>query len=81
MASSNGKLPEDIQAEWLDVIRHIQAACSTNNGLGIVTLKVAVNGSRPIVWVEADVKRVHPMRVAKMKMSPSIAAVLSAMVD
>lgn len=80
-SSNNNGLPQDVLPEWLDIFRHAQAACSNNNGLAILTLKIAVNKNKPIIWVEADVRKVHPMRVAKMKMTPAVAAVLSAMVD
>lgn len=75
------KPTEDVHPDWLNIIRAIQAACTTNNGLAVISIAVAVAGNDPVGWFEPEVARIHPMRLAKAKFTPKIASALLAMTD
>lgn len=84
-ASSNGRsiidLPLDVKREWLDVIRHLQAACHGNKGYAVLNIKIAVKQNIPVLWLEADIDRIHPSKLAEVKMTPTIAAVITGLMD
>jgi hypothetical protein len=56
----------DISRQWMAFSRHLLAKCSGNNGFGILDVSNAVvHRGRPILWVEADFKKIHPVEVAQ----------------
>lgn len=50
----------DIKRQWLNVIRASQAACHNNNGVGIITVRILVNGNVPLHWTEPKLLKLHP---------------------
>lgn len=64
---------EDIHPNWLNIIRAIQATCVNNNGLAVISVSVGVDGNEPTCWFEPEISRIHPMRLAKAKMTPRLA--------
>jgi hypothetical protein len=74
--------PEDIQACWLKVARRAQAACYNNGGFGLLTLTVAVNGNKAILWMPPEMTKVEPAKLAKeMEMSAETFISLAALVS
>jgi hypothetical protein len=54
------ELPEDVQHEWLSVIRRLQSVSKTQ-GLAVVNISVLVNDRGiPIAWLEPKVKKIEP---------------------
>ena len=81
MTKKNGKVPEDIHPDWLNVIRSAQAACVENKGYGVMTIIVSVNKNKPVFWNPVLRHKLQPARAAQMEMSPQVAAALMAMMD
>ena len=69
--------PDDVSAQWLNVIRSAQAACKDNNGYGVVYLKVVVIKNVPAMWVEPKLDKIHPLSLNKISFTPALAAALS----
>ena len=55
----------DTAKQWMAFSRHLLAKCSGNNGLALVdTDTIIVHHGRPLMWVEADLRRIHPLEVS-----------------
>ena len=67
--SAGPDIPEDVQNCWFEVARAAQAACSGNNGFGLITLTVAVNQGKAVMWLPPVLDKIHPARVANVEMS------------
>lgn len=76
-----GILPPDVKQEWLNVIRHVQAACRENDGFAVVRLSVIVKGNTPLLWLESDVARIHPKSAANINVTPKLLMALGALAD
>jgi len=54
------EIPEDVQREWLSVIRRLQSVSKTQ-GLAVISMSVLVNDRGvPIAWLEPRVKKIEP---------------------
>ena len=59
------EIPEDIQREWLSVVRRLQSVSKTQ-GLACVSITVLVDDSgKPITWLEPRVKKIEPRSAAQ----------------
>lgn len=52
---------DNVPQGWLDMARHMLSRCKNNKGIAVVEIKFLVLGNRPIMWLDADVHRVHPL--------------------
>lgn len=66
----------DIKPEWLSVARAAQAACANNHGYGVVNVTVVVTDNRPIMWMQPELKKVHPKSAAIKGISEEVFASL-----
>lgn len=64
-AGSDESYPEDVQACWLKVARRAQAACAGNRGFGLLTLTVAVNENKAILWLPPELDKIEPASLAQ----------------
>ncbi len=54
-------ITEDVQPEWLNVVRRLQSACHGNRGYAVLSLRVLVDGDgRPVCWTEPGRVKVEP---------------------
>lgn len=54
-------LTDDVQPQWLNVIRRLQAACHGNQGLAILSINVLVNADgKPMQWSEPKRTKLEP---------------------
>ena len=80
-AKTNGRVPLDVHADWLNVVRAAQAACKDNNGFGVMTITVGLIGNLPVLYEPKMRRKLHPSSAAKKEMTPRIAGVLMAFMD
>ena len=74
--------PEDIKDCWLNVARRAQAACHGNNGFGLMTITVAVNENKAILWLPPSMIKVEPAALAQeMEMSAETFISLASLVS
>ena len=71
-----GRVTEDIKTSWLNPIRAAQAACRSNRGFAIITLTVAVDKNDPVAWLDPEVKKIHPARLADGNLSPTLLGIM-----
>jgi hypothetical protein len=58
------QLPEDIQPQWLSVIRRLQSV-SKSSGLSVVTIKILVDENGvPQAWTEPEQTKIEPKSAA-----------------
>jgi len=80
--NSNGALhlkpTDDISGEWLNAIRSAIASCSGNSGYALVNLQIAVKDGTVIMYYPS-VTKIHPRKIAGVKVTPEIAVALSAL--
>jgi hypothetical protein len=72
---------EDIKPSWLNPVRAAQAACRTNRGYAVVTLRIVVNKNDPMMWAEPEVVKIHPARISEYPVSPTLLAVMLELAD
>lgn len=54
-------IPQDVQPEWLNVVRRIQASLPGNQGYAIITIRVLVDSTnRPRFWTAPEVVKIEP---------------------
>lgn len=59
--SQDGGESGDVQKQWSAFSRHLLSKCAANNGLALVDAgSVVIHKGRPILWVEAQVRRIYP---------------------
>ncbi len=75
------QVAQDFHPDWLKVIRAATAACTENNGYGVMTIIVSVNQNTPVLWNPVMRHRLHPSRAAQVQMTPQMAAALMAVMD
>lgn len=73
--------PQDIHPDWLNVVRAAQAACTGNNGYGVMTIIVSVIGGQPVFYEPVMRHKLHPARAAKKQMTPQMAQALMSVMD
>lgn len=55
-----GQLPEDIQPQWLSVIRRLQSVAKSQ-GLSVLTISVLVDADgNPLAWTEPLQVKIEP---------------------
>jgi hypothetical protein len=58
------ELPEDIQPQWLSVIRRLQSV-SKSSGLSVVTISILVDENGvPQAWTEPEQVKIEPKSAA-----------------
>jgi hypothetical protein len=72
--------PEDVKRCWHDMARRAQAACSGNDGLGIVTIRAGVFGNEAIAW-KATIESYDMMAERTTEISPETMGTLLALVE
>jgi hypothetical protein len=70
------KITEDIKPSWLNPIRAAQAACRSNRGYAILTLKIVVDKNDPVAWLDPELSKIHPARLAGGNLSPSLLGIM-----
>jgi len=60
LSQDNGRLPEDIKACWLPIVRQLQSK-ARSQGLAVLTFTVMVNQDGvPISWLPPIKTEIHP---------------------
>lgn len=56
-------LPEDIKAEWLNVVRRLQSVAGKSSGAAIIQMTIVIdqNGD-PSFWAEPVMTKLEPKR-------------------
>jgi len=72
---------DNVDIRWAKVVNAGMASCKYNGGFAVVTFKVVVNGTTPVVWAEPTCTKVHPAKVATLQMTPAMAVALTAMLQ
>lgn len=81
-SSPDPEWPEDIKACWLNVARRAQSACYGNNGLGLMTITVAVSKNNAIMWLPPTVVKVEPASLAReAELDASVVVSLAALMS
>lgn len=75
---NEGTDAQDVKRGWLNPIRAVQAACTSNKGYGIVQLTVVVKKNEPVFWLEPELKKVHPAALGGATFSPTLLGLLIA---
>ena len=73
-------MTDDIKKPWMSVVRATQAACKDNGGIGVVTLRVIVNGNVPIMWHQPVLEKIHPRSLVDLEMSAEMTVGFAALV-
>lgn len=81
MRESSRKTPQDVKKGWLNVARAAQAACSGNKGFGIISFTVVVSGNEPLIYLEPELKKIHPHSMSAGQISPALLGVLLNLAD
>jgi hypothetical protein len=59
-------ITDDIQPEWLNVIRRLQSVACRQRGYAIVSLQVMVDEhGQPVFWTEPTLTKLEPQRRAQ----------------
>lgn len=72
MSKKGSSITEDIKPSWLNPIRAAQATCRSNRGYAILTLRIVVNKNDPVIWLDPELSKIHPARLAGADLSPSL---------
>jgi len=66
MAKQN-EIPDDIHESWYGFCRSIQAQCSDNKGLAIITVEIGMMQTEAISWAIEGIKKVYPAKLSDQK--------------
>jgi hypothetical protein len=69
----------DLRPEWLKVARHLQSKCHDNNGYALLNITVVVKENAPLMWTIPEVRKISPMSLANIEISPTVVALLAQM--
>ena len=62
--AKENEIPQDIQESWYGFCRSMQAQCSGNKGLAIITVEIGMMQTEPISWAIKQVEKVYPAKLA-----------------
>lgn len=51
---------QDLHPGWLNVARRLQAASAQQQGAAIITVRIIVDGTNPICWLEPEIIKLEP---------------------
>ena len=54
----------NVESQWKSLGRHILAKAKDNNGFAIVESEIITHDGRPLLWMEANLRRIYPMSLA-----------------
>jgi len=72
MSKTRQQITEDIKPSWLNPIRAAQATCRNNRGFAIVHLTIVVDKNDPVAWLDPELRKIHPARLADGHISPTL---------
>lgn len=79
--ANRDNVTEDIKPSWLNPVRAAQAACRNNKGYAVVRLTILVNKNDPMLWLEPELGKIHPARLAEVNLSPELLAAMLEIAD
>ena len=76
--SQEADIPDDVQDCWHEVAKRAQAACTRNNGYGLLTITVVVNRTSAVMWLPPGLEKIEPARLIDgIEISPETLAGLA----